>query len=91
MKLELLLDKSTIIIALAFVIGTCALIMLKNGLEKFILGGGGNDPHARLKSLFLIIAALIFFALGIVALFETERIAYLLTPHIQDFAVQLTK
>ena len=91
MKLELVLDKSTIIIALAFVISTCALIMLKNGLEKFILGGGGHDPHARLKSLFLIGASLVLFALGIVALFETERIAYRLTPHIQDLAVQLTE
>src|SRR5262245_3760812 len=87
-KITHFLDKTFTIGCLGLVIAICGSFMLKNGLEKLILGGGSHYRYARVKGLVLIPAAIAMLAIGMSIILEPEAVMDLFTLHARDSLMQ---
>lgn len=83
-KITLFLDTATLIAALGFIIAACAIVMLKNGIERLIQG----NPHknwARLQSLITITIALLFLSGGLIIILESHAVLAILSEQMNRF------
>jgi hypothetical protein len=88
-KVTLALDKGTAFTALGLVAAMCACVMLKNGIERFIIGGKEHEKGPRLKGLALIITSLVLLGAGMATMLESEFVIKLLSEQLKVLMAHL--
>ncbi len=83
MQHSIILDKGTAFMFIGVVAAFCAIVMLKNGIEKIIIGNTAHEKHARLKGTILIATAITLLAGGIATILENELIIDILAKQIK--------
>ena len=78
-KVAIILDKPTAVCGIGFVLAICGVIMLKNGIEKIINGGG---RYGRTQGFIVSIIACVFLVSGIATIFETKTIVSILADQV---------
>ena len=78
-KVAIILDKPTAVCGIGLVIAICGVIMLKNGIEKIIHGGG---RYGRTQGFIVSAIACIFLVSGIATVLETKTVVTLLADQV---------
>jgi hypothetical protein len=91
-KVTITLHKGVWIASVATAIAVCAIIILKNGIERLINGDISpqkNNRHVRKKGLLLTVLAVIMLTGSVIAILESEDLSVFLADLVKNYKFYL--
>lgn len=91
-KITITLHKGVWIASVATAVAVCAIIILKNGIERLINGDLSpqkNNTHTRKKGFLLTVLSLVLLTGSIIAILESEDLSAFLAEQIKNYKICL--